>query len=592
MTKNSYLWALITAVLLLSLQILGLVIYIFSFIPYPAFWSDPFLKGVDPNRDPLFFAIFVITAGILMILGVIGVLPKFDQPDFRRKFKLWLGLESLWCFLMVFVFFKWTTYKYAFWNILPYENPTWLQPFFNVTCAMAILSKIFFPEIESFYKRWKPVLDVERFPRWYAIAGQVIFVGGVVVLLYIPRPQDVSALALVWDQWNHLDRFTAWFIKHGLYISYEGAIQILITMAIGYIIGLFYFIRLWLGSWLLAAIGALLAIKMGLFYYGAAPCVWINPANTFLIHGWDIIFLFGFWYIATKHPQVFDDIAALTGVLLVCCWFRSNGYMDGLGLDDQPMMAPLRVRQFFPFLMGYFVPLFYVFSLLILMGQRNTTNAKELRLPVSICIYGLMIFVDYLEHPMIGFYGSLMVPAILIMLWWVRKFKRWANIWILALVIGALMTNRLMMTYPNSIFQDKGRFLQERAYLEHFDAITPSAALIQQLTKEDQKVALLSSFETALLMKAQRQPLFNDFPVMSSSLNAAGGLNLKTKAQCLGLMDSLVDEHFSFVFVDQRLLELSLQALGNSGLSAVLSFLNNHYKEYARQGFLVALQRR
>ena len=38
------------------------------------------------------------------------------------------------------------------------------------------------------------------------------------------------------------------------------------------------------------------------------------------------------------------------------------------------MMAPLRVRQFFPFFMGYFVPLFYVFSLLVLMGQKECSK--------------------------------------------------------------------------------------------------------------------------------------------------------------------------------------------------------------------------
>jgi len=593
MIKNLYLWLLIAAVLLLSIQIIGVVIYIYSFIPYPLVWSDPFSKGVEPKRDPLFFAIFLATSVILMALSVKWVLPWLSSPDNRRKFKFWLGLESAWSFLMVFCFFKWTTYRYPFWNVLPYENATWLQPFFCVVCGLALLSKIFFSEVEIFYRRWQSFANKKVYPRWYSYAAQLVFIGGVVLLFYIPRPQDVTALALVWDQWNHLDPVAGWFIKHGWYVNYEQTIQILVMTSIAYIIGLFYFIRLWLNSWLLAATGALLAVKMGMFYYGSTPCIWINPSNTFLAHGWDIVLFFGLWFVSFKYPKKFYVAAALAGTAIAVGWFKSNGYIEALGLDNQPMMAPLRVRQFFPFFMGFFVPLFYVFSLLVLMGQIKDQSPSERRLPIVFCIYGLMIFVNYLERPMIGFYGSLMVPAILIMLWWIRKLKREACAGIFLLCLGALLTNRLMLTYPNSIYQDKERFSPERTFYGHFDVIAQSASLIRQLTQEDQRIVLLSNFETALLMRAARPPLFKDFPLMFSSFsNGPSGLKLKTKKQCLGLINSLADENASYVFVDSRLLALSPQALGNSGLNAVLSFLNNHYKIFARRGFLVALQRR
>lgn len=599
--KNYYLWLLIAAILLFSLQITGVVIYIYSFIPYPLIWSDSFSKGVEPKRDPLFFAIFMAVTVVLMALSVKGILPRLNSPDNLRKFKLWLALESVWAFLMVFCFFKWTTYRYPFWNVLPYENSTWLQPFFWVVCALSLLSKIFFSEIIILYKRLQIEGAQESFLKRYIIALQAIFIAGVAFLLYIPRPQDVTALALVWDQWNHLDPVAGWFIRHGWYLNYEQTVQILVMTAIAYIMGLFYFIRLWLKSWLLAAIGALLAIKMGMFYYGSAPCIWINPANTFLAHGWDIVLFFGLWWVSVKQPKKFTAAAALAGVVLVAGWFKSNGYIEAAGLDNQPLMAPLRVRQFFGFFMGFFVPLFYVFSLLVLMGQIKVQSASQRRLPVTFCIYGLMIFVDYIAHPIVGFYGSLMVPAILVMLWWLKQLfssstlfvKRGAYAGIFLLVTGALLTNRLMLTYPNSIFQDKERFAQERAFYEHFDQIAPSASLIRQLTKENQKVAVLSNFETALLMQAARPPLFNNFPVMFSNLeNSPGGLNLKTQKQCLGLIDSLVEENALYVFVDARLLALSPQALGNSGLNTVLNYLRNHYQGFAHQGFLVALQRR
>jgi len=600
MIKKSGLWPLITAVLLFSIQIIAVVIYIYSFIPYPSFWSDPFLKGVEPERETLFYLIFLSACVFLMVLGVKLVLPKMGSPEFCRKFRLWLVLEGVWCFLMVFCFFKWTTYRYTFWNILLYENPSWLQPFFCVLCAGAVLSKIFFSEIEIVFRRLQG-LAAKPLPRWFIITAQVILGAVLAVLLYIPRPQDVTALALVYDQWNHLDHIAGWFIRQELFLSYEQIIQILVLAALLYIIGLFYFIRCWLNSWLLAAIGVLLTVKMGMFYYGASPCVWINPSNTFLAHGWDIVLFFGLWIVLSRYPKFFNAAASLTGLVLVYGWFRSNGYIEGLGLDNQPMMAPLRVRQFFPFFMGYFLPVFYVFSLLVMMGQSNASNRMQMRLPAVLCIYGLLIFTDYLERPMIGFYGSLMVPSVLIFLWWLDRIlhlssllvRRGVYISLLLLAGGALLTNRLMQVYPNIIYQDKERFAKERAYEERFNVIEQSASLIRQLTDENQKIVLLSNFETALLMQAHRQPLFNDFPVMFSGIsNGPGGLDLMTKDQCLGLINSLQEENAMYVFVDIRIWSLGPQALGNSGLGAVLGFIRNHYQEYAHQGFLVALQRR
>jgi hypothetical protein len=186
-------------------------------------------------------------------------------------------------------------------------------------------------------------------------------------------------------------------------------------------------------------------------------------------------------------------------------------------------------------------------------------------------------------------------------MWWLKQglassvlfVKRGAYLVIFLLSLGALLTNRLMLTYPNYFFQDPQRFVQEKKFEERFVVLAQSASLIKQLTHETQKVVLLSNFETALLMQAQRQPLFDNFPVMFSSFsNGPGGLNLKTKEQCLNLIKSIQEENAMYVFIDERLLALSPQTLQGTGLKAVLDYLNIHYKEYTHQGFLLALQRR
>jgi hypothetical protein len=589
--KNYNLWLVVAAVLLLTIQVLGFVIYICSFVPLH--WDDSFLEGLEPTRDTLFYAVFLGASVVLMAAGIQWLLPRLNTQENCRKFHLWLWLEVLWSFLMVFCLFKWTTYKYPFWNILPYENHSWLAPFFWGVGGLSLLSKIFFPEVDKFYGRLKN--SGERIAHWYVVPLQFLFIVAIIGLLYIPNPKDVVALALGWDQWNHLDYVTGWFVKHGWYISYEQTVQFLVASAVVYVIAVFYFIRRWLKSWLLAALGAVLVIKFGLFYYTAAPCIWVNPSNTFLAHGWDIILFFGLWFMGVKYPKWFYAVSALLGLLLVWTWVRSQGYIDGMGLDNQPMFAPLRVRQFFPFFMGYFVPLFYTLSLLMLIGQRAAG------FPIILCVYGLMIFTAYIEHPAIGFYGSLMVPAVLIMLYWLNQLflsasafiKRQAYTILLLLAVGALLTNRLMLTYPNILFEDNSRFARERAFYEQVNAVAKSAALIRRLTTENQKVVLVSNFETALLMQAQRQPLGEDFPTMFSSFaNGPGNLALVTKKQVLDLVDSMQKENADYAFVDARLWALSPEALGNTGLAVVLKFLNTHYTLYQQQGFLVALQRR
>src|SRR5437870_948007 len=98
--KNSYVWSLVAAALLLSVQLTAIIIYIYSFIPL--IWDEPFLRHVEPERDTLFYAVFLSASMAFMALGVRWVLPHLSLPEGRRKFRLWIGLDCLWCFLILF----------------------------------------------------------------------------------------------------------------------------------------------------------------------------------------------------------------------------------------------------------------------------------------------------------------------------------------------------------------------------------------------------------------------------------------------------------------------------------------------------------
>ena len=133
---------MIAAVLLLSIQILAVVIYIYSFIP--SLWNDPFLKGVEPRRDALFYAIFL---GISVVLHGLGREMGFTQIGLTAdlpQVQVLAGLGMPMVFFNRFLFFQMDHLPLSF---LEYpclmKIQGWLRPFFCVVCGLALISKIF-----------------------------------------------------------------------------------------------------------------------------------------------------------------------------------------------------------------------------------------------------------------------------------------------------------------------------------------------------------------------------------------------------------------------------------------------------------------
>jgi len=300
-------------VLVESLQALVVLILIYSFFPIPPspFLSHLFsrqLAEVFPKRDMFFYHAFVA----MVILGQIGLLSFCrKQLNTQNLFKEWRNfffVELGWLFLMLFAVFKIFVYGYA----------PWAKYLLYGTIAGAVLSKVFFKELEQ-----TVILLYENLQRTPAatISKVLTFIFPLIIAAIIFVPDLEAAVARMWigDCLTHTDSSLmgqAWAYTKGIKLnvdiyapygvgmtafvslmakalgglSYEKSLGILVGGGIIYFILCFVFLRLWLANDLLAMAGTLLAIKWQMFHQGVYPFVFNYPYSTVMRYWFDIIF--------------------------------------------------------------------------------------------------------------------------------------------------------------------------------------------------------------------------------------------------------------------------------------------------------------
>ncbi|MBI4309399.1 MAG: hypothetical protein HY591_03610 [Candidatus Omnitrophica bacterium] len=546
-----------------AVQVLIITAYIYSFIPIR--WSAPVPADLRPERESFLYLIFLFAAFALIGAAAAWMRPQLEQENKRRQWSAFLALESMWVFLELFAFFKWVTYRYPFYNVLPYENGHWVRPFFYGTVILSILSKVFWPEIyrfcRDFYPRWR-AFALSAAQRRCAYAAMAAFI----FLLLLPNVDDVLALDYAWDQFNHWDdcALTRWLMTLGL--DHGQTLRVLFAVMVMVWTLVFIAVERWLGSFWLAVFAVLLGIKVNLFHYGLAPVAWIFPDATILNQGINV--------------------------------------MSWRGMDNAPMFDALRVRQFFSFFMGFALPVFYVFTILILIsGRFGPGLARKSKIAVMAAAWGLFIYANYISRPMLFYYGAVGVPAVLLVCFWLeyavgrlwpahRKLIFFA---LALLALGALLTNRLFVAYPRAFPLYGQNFSKERQLFKRSFDLSPDAQLIGRLTKAGRPVAVIGSFELALLRQARRPAFFKHAPLMRSAiLHAAtvGGLRLKKKDELLDVMNQMEQVPPEHIFIENKLLGLPPDFYqGTSGLAILLSFARNHYQPAAQGKYFSAWQR-
>ncbi len=347
-----------------------------------------------------------------------------------------------------------------------------------------------------------------------------------------------------------------------------------------------------------------------------------------------------------------------SGVMTISFWQRVTEYVQiMIWYGAVPLSDPLKEGDIWVALMGVWFPLAYVFTM-ILTGSLvylKKLSRENLVVPL-LCVYGLMLYHYYINRstPTNCYVGIL--PYIFICCFW---FKQWADrlasgtrkkfyLVLLFVCFYALMTTHLTLAYPN-VFNfsrnpsvdtmvapklSKGKlgyynqlFIQYpdafkmpfnslgekaeawkteddfktdeelKAYFRKEFNFAEDAALMTGLTKPDEPVALISSFEIQMLIQAKRKPFFYIFPLINSRpmyMRLFEVTHMWTTTQLARTIGQLESSKPPFVFMERIYLanEMPQAYLYDMpGLFDLINYVRTHYEPYAVGKYLVAMKR-
>ena len=215
-------------------------------------------------------------------------------------------------------------------------------------------------------------------------------------------------------------------------------------------------------------------------------------------------------------------------------WRNSTEYarlfLNGFG--SLPYWDGLKDKQFFAFCMGFIIPAVYVLTMMIIgaflyLRQMDTPQMFI----VYVCVYGLGLYHYFVYRSAVTSYYVVCMPFIFVLCFWLQQIlkpvpqqlRRIILSVLVFLTFGALMTGYLFTVYPNVLNLAGLDLTQEVAFYKKEFNFEKDAALIDRLTGPDERVALISSFETKILMQAHRKPFFYYFPMVVSGAYGKAG---------------------------------------------------------------------
>jgi hypothetical protein len=373
--------------------------------------------------------------------------------------------------------------------------------------------------------------------------------------------------------------------------------------------------------------------KKGIYYL-----CWTLPfVSAFLFFGITLkglIFQKEYWHNLIDYMQMFERFGSL------------------------PMYESLKYRHFWAFFMSMVMPFTYIITLLYTGACLYLRKGPMERLFLAVLsVYGLTNYQYYVVRSAITSYYVNVLPFVLIVcFWFMRCLEFLPLIWqkrikAVAVILSfyALLTNQNYLAYPNLLnfsrnpmtdnlviqrYPDRTGFFnsqykkvreedklpvndlgqtqedmrteddfkndQELAdYFHRQFEFRQDAALIDRLTKSQERVALLSSFETKILMQAKRAPFFYHFCVLSS--RPMTFRTLPPFADAPRTPDFLSDTIGEFeerrpeyVFMEKVFLQDHLPASyveGNARILAVVDYVKSHYQPVEQGQYLVAMKR-
>ncbi len=254
--------------------------------------------------------------------------------------------------------------------------------------------------------------------------------------------------------------------------------------------------------------------------------------------------------------------AVLTQQMWINAFEFAGYFLQGWGAI--PMHEVLQDRQFFAFFMGFFIPAVYVWTLIYVGGKCLTGRAPWRDMfAVFLCVYGLFLYQYFVNRSALNSYYVVCLPYVGVVCYWLDALTRRSSVGLkrniklaaIGIVVALLGANRWFALYPNVLSIKRDAWAQEEeAFKREFD-FSSDARLIQGLTAPDERVALISNFETALLMGAQRKPFFYLFPLIESARCAshADGRNyLYTQERLIKTLRQIEDQKPRYIFIEKK----------------------------------------
>ena len=136
-----------------------------------------------------------------------------------------------------------------------------------------------------------------------------------------------------------------------------------------------------------------------------------------------------------------------------------------------------------------------------------------------------------------------------------------------------------------------------KAYYHKETDFSQDVRLIQSLAPPQQPVALLSNYETEMLMQADRKPFFYYFRIFGSRplrMRNFGSLDIWTKKEMNRLIGQLESARPMYVFMERIFLANPTPAQYTAydpALMGVLDYVKSHYQPYTYGKYLVAMKR-
>ena len=220
-----------------------------------------------------------------------------------------------------------------------------------------------------------------------------------------------------------------------------------------------------------------------------------------------------------------------------------------------------------------------------------------------LCVYGLGLYHYFIHRSGVTSYYAVCVPLVLVICFWLSKplgqtpgLLR-SEVILAMSVLFALLTSYLFTFYPNVLNLVGMDWKPEREFYQKEFNLADDADLVRRFTAPQERVALISSFETKILIQAGRAPFFYYSPLIESAHMASDefrGTYLHTQARLDKTMGQLQERRPPYIFVERKLIKGALsQKYQNDHptLKTLLDYVNAHYEAQAEGRYLTAYRR-